>query len=186
VAHVYFQASLVAERQGHWVRARSYAEKAKALYEELADRQSVGRLLNNLGGLTFLLGRPDEAVEHLKSAFSHALEVGSSADAAQAISSLAQVHLRTGDRAAEQARRAPSCSMGGSTPDEIGNAQLVLGRPSRAARRSRRRREAERNRAASSGSHRAAWIAQGDLATQRGRPRAARLYRHAAETSGLL
>jgi tetratricopeptide (TPR) repeat protein len=62
VAHVYFQASLVAERDGHWVLARGYAERAKAQYEEIADRANVGKLLNNLGGLNFLLGKPDEAV----------------------------------------------------------------------------------------------------------------------------
>ena len=62
-AQVYFQASLVAEREGHWVLARSYAERARAYYEELADRENVGRLLNNLGGLTYLLGKPDQAIE---------------------------------------------------------------------------------------------------------------------------
>ena len=69
MANVYFQASLVAERMGHWVLARSYAERAKAYYEELNDERNVGRLLNNLGGLNFLLGKPDKAVEDLKSAY---------------------------------------------------------------------------------------------------------------------
>src|ERR671922_31643 len=32
-ADVYFQASIIADREGHWVLARSYAERAKALYE---------------------------------------------------------------------------------------------------------------------------------------------------------
>src|SRR6184192_100168 len=50
-ADIYFQASLVAEREGHWVLARTYAERAKSYYEELADRTNVGRLLNNLGEL---------------------------------------------------------------------------------------------------------------------------------------
>jgi hypothetical protein len=36
-AHVYFQASLIAEREGHWVAARSYAERARDLYEEVED-----------------------------------------------------------------------------------------------------------------------------------------------------
>src|SRR6185295_15833593 len=58
VAHHYFQASLIAERTGHWVLARSYAERAKAQYEELADQSNVGKLLNNLGGLNFQLGKP--------------------------------------------------------------------------------------------------------------------------------
>src|SRR5439155_624782 len=61
IADIYFQASIVAEREGHWILARTYAERAKAYYEELADRTNVGRLLNNLGGLNFLLGKPEEA-----------------------------------------------------------------------------------------------------------------------------
>src|SRR6187397_1539001 len=55
-AQVFFQASLVAEREGHWLLARTYAERARAYYEELEDRANVGRLLNNLGGLNFTLG----------------------------------------------------------------------------------------------------------------------------------
>src|SRR5919108_403172 len=95
LGHIYFQASLLAERSGHWVLARSYAEKAKACYEEISDQLNVGRLLNNLGGLNFLLGHPEEAVEYLKSAFATALDAGNQADAAEAVASLAQVHLRT-------------------------------------------------------------------------------------------
>ncbi len=191
IAHVYFQASLVAEREGQWVLARSYAERSKALYEEVADRQSIGRLLNNLGGLTFLLGKPDEAVDYLKRAFATALEIGADADAAQAVSSLAQVHLRTGNAplAEEQARHALEL-LDGRTDflDEIGNAQLVLGR---ALLDQGRLDEAEATFAAadasfeqlSSESHRAAaWIAQGDLAAARADDRAAaHLYRRAAE-----
>src|SRR3954463_5541393 len=57
-ADVYFQASIIADREGQWVLARSYAERARAIYEELADRQNLGRLMNNLGGINFLLGHP--------------------------------------------------------------------------------------------------------------------------------
>jgi len=45
LANAYFQASLVAERQGHWLLARTYAERAKAQYEELADQANVGQLM---------------------------------------------------------------------------------------------------------------------------------------------
>jgi tetratricopeptide (TPR) repeat protein len=190
-AHVFFQASLVAERQGHWVLARSYAERAKAIYEEIADRQSVGRMLNNLGGLTFLLGRPEQAIDYLKRAFSTALELGSDADAAQAISSLAQVHLRTGhlELAEEQARQALRLLDGRlDWLDEIGNVQLVLGRTLLELGRLDEADEVFGHAEASfeqlrSESHRAAvWIARGDLATRLGDDRAAaRLYRRAAE-----
>src|SRR5207247_8430241 len=95
-ADIYFQASIVADREGRWVLARSYAERAKAAYEELADRTNLGRLLNNLGGPNFLLGHPDEAVELLKDAVRIALEVGDDVEAAYAVNGIAQVHLRTG------------------------------------------------------------------------------------------
>jgi tetratricopeptide (TPR) repeat protein len=191
VANVYFQASIVAERSGHWVLARTYAERAKAQYEEVADRRNIGRLLNNLGGLNFLLGKPDEAVSFLKDAFRVALDLGNDGEAAQAVSSLAQVHLRTGQivLAEEQARHALRLLQGRvDFLDEIGNAQLVLGR---SLLDQGRLDEAEEAFTAadssfeqlSSLSHRAAtWVAQGDLARRRGDDRtAARLYRKAAE-----
>jgi len=191
LGQAYFQASMLAERDGHWVLARTYAEKAKTQYEELADRANVGRLLNNLGGIEFLLGKPEQAVEHLKHAFAVALEIGRNEEAATAISSLAQVHLRTGDskRAEEQAMHA--LELIGDRDDmldEVGNARLVLGR---ALLLQERLDEAESALGdaedafsqLSSASHRAAaWIAQGDLATKRGdERRAAVLYRQAAE-----
>lgn len=188
---VYFQASMLAERDGHWVLARKYAEKAKAQYEEVADRGNVGRLLNNLGVMDFLLGSPDNAVERFKQAYAIALEVDRDEDAATAVSSLAQVHLRTGDakRAEEQALHALEIiGERDDMLDEIGNARLVLGR---ALLEQDRLDEAETAfgesedafAKLSSASHRAAaWIAQGDLATRRGdEHRAAVLYRRAAE-----
>jgi tetratricopeptide (TPR) repeat protein len=191
MAHHFFQASIIADREGHWVLARNYAERAKAIYEELSDRQNLGRMMNNLGGINFLLGHPDAAIAFLKDAFRIHLELGNDADAAHAVNSLAQVHLRTGDvqKAEEQALHA--LEMLGERVDyldEIGNAQLVLGR---ALLEQDRLEEAEEAFSASerafdqlsSASHRAsAWVAQGDLATRRGdHTRAAHLYRNAAE-----
>jgi tetratricopeptide (TPR) repeat protein len=191
MAHIFFQASNIAEREGHWVLARTYAERAKALYEELSDRQNLGRLMNNLGAINFLLGHPDEAISFLKDAFRIHLDVGDYGAAAHAVSSLAQVHLRTGDLeiAEEQAQQA--LEMLGDRVDfldEIGSAQLVLGR---ALLEQDRLDEAEQAFSAaeqaydqlSSASHRATvWVAQGDLAARRGDDaRAAHLYRNAAE-----
>jgi len=191
MANAYFQASLVAERTGHWVVARSYAEKAKSIYEELRDQSNVGKLLNDIGALNFLLGRPEEAIRYLKDSFKALIDVGEDTDAARVISSLAQVHLRTGkvELAEEQARQALDMLEGRVDHlDEIGNAQLVLGR---ALLEQARLEEAEELFASaessfdqlSSASHRAAaWIAQGDLAGRRGDDRrASRLYRRAAE-----
>ena len=192
MAASYFQASIIAERNGQWILARSHAERAKVLYEEHDDRLNVGRLLNNLGGLQFLLGKPEEAVGLLKEAFAVAIEVASDVDAAQAVSSLAQVRLRTGDAAeAEEQARYALRLLEGRTDflDEIGNAQLVLGR---ALLAQGELDDAEDAFAAaessfaqlSSSSHRAAaWTAQAELAIRRGdQGKALELYRLAAET----
>jgi tetratricopeptide (TPR) repeat protein len=191
IGAAYFQASLVADREGHWVLARGYAEKARAAYEELADKVHVGQLTNNLGGLNFLLGKTDEAIGLLKEAFGIALDTGRDADAAQAVSSLAQIHLRTGnvEQAEEQARHALRLLEGHEDYlDEIGNAQLVLGRSlleqDRLDDAETAFADAELSFAQlGSASHRAAaWVARGDLAARRGDDRlAAHLYRTAAE-----
>ncbi|HUJ56761.1 MAG TPA: tetratricopeptide repeat protein [Gaiellaceae bacterium] len=191
IGAAYFQASLIADREGHWVLARNYAERARDAYSKLSDRAHVGQLTNNLGGLNFLLGKTDEAVELLKEAFSIALELGNEADAARAVSSLAQIHLRSGEleRAEEQARHALEL-LGGRADyiDEIGSAQLTLGR---ALLDRGQLDEAEQAFVAAeesfgdlgSASHRAAaWVARGDLAARRGdHESAAALYRSAAE-----
>ncbi len=191
VGEAYFQASLIAERDGHWVLARTYAERAKAQYEALSDRVSVGRLLNNLGGIEFLLGKPEAAVARMREAFAIALEYGDDDEVATVVSSLAQVALRTGDSAGAEANARHALRLLGAREDrtdEIGSARLVLGR---ALLEQGRLEEAEAALAEaedtlsqlSSGSHRAAaWMAQGELAERRGDDRdAAALYRRAAE-----
>jgi tetratricopeptide (TPR) repeat protein len=190
-ANVYVQASLVAERQGHWVLARNYAERAKAYYEDLNDSRNVAGLLNNLGGLNLMLGKPDQAIEYLKSSYSVALDSDSKEEAAQATGSLAAVHLEMTDyeQAEKFARQALTLLEGRMDfLHEIGPSQLVLGR---ALMEQGRLDEAEQMFRAADGSfeqlssisHRAgAWIALGDLAARRGDDRtAARQYRNAAE-----
>ena len=191
-AAVYFQASLVAEREGHWVLARSYAERARAHYEELADRENVGRLLNNLGGLTYLLGRPDDAIAYLKDSLRVLLDEGVDEEAAHVICSLAEIYLGTGrpEAAETQARRALAL-LGGRLDflAEVGTAQLTLGK---ALLEQDSLDDAQEMLAAaddsfeqlSSTSHRAAaWVALGDVSAKRGDDReAAQLYRRAAET----
>jgi tetratricopeptide (TPR) repeat protein len=191
IANTYYQASLVAERMGHWLLSRNYAEQAKVLYQELADERNVGKLLTNLGGLNLMLGNPGQAIEHLKASFSVALEVDSREDAAQAAGSLATVHLHLGDfdAAEEHARHALELLEGREDYlHETGPTQLVLGRSM--LERGRLDEAEQWFHAAdatfeqmSSVSHRAgAWVALGDLAVRRGdMADAARLYRHAAE-----
>lgn len=191
IANTYFQASLVAERMGHWVLSRNYAQQAKALYQELNDERNVGRLMMNLGGLHLLLGKPEQAIEHLKASFALAVEAESQPDAAQALGSLATVHLHLADfdAADEHARKALGLLAGREDfLDEVGQSQLVLGRS--LLERGRLDEAEECFLAAdaafeqlASVSHRAgAWVALGDLAGRRGNDQeAARLYRNAAE-----
>ena len=191
VAGAYFQASWVAEKTGHWVLARQYAQQAKAIYQELNDTRNTGRLMLNLGGLQLLLGHPEQAIEHLTASFALAVEAGSQPDAAQALGSLAAVHEHLGDHEAadEHARKALALLEGREDfLDEIGQSNLVLGRS--LLERDRLEEAEECFRAADAAfeqmasiAHRTgAWVALGDLAERRGDAReAARLYRNAAE-----
>jgi len=185
------QCSLVAERGGDPLLARFYAERARSQANDNGDRQTEARIVNNLGGLSFLLGEPEIAVAYLKESFALSLEIGNEADAAQAVSSLAQVHLRCGapQLAEEQARHALSIlAERADYVDERGNVHLVLGR---ALVEQSREDEAMKEFAAAewlfeslgSVSHvAAAWMAQGDLYGRRGDLEASTaLYRRAAE-----
>lgn len=190
-AAAYFQASLVAEREGNWLLARQHGERAKALFEELGDEANVGRMLNNLGGINHLLGNNERAVELLGEAFERAVETGLTPDAGHVLCSLAEVHLAAGNlgQAEVEARKALDLLDGRDDYlHEIGIAQLALGR---AQLEQGRLDEAEQTILAAdrsfeqiaSVSHRAnAWVAKGDIAKRRGDTReAARHYRRAAE-----
>ena len=191
-AHVNFRLSVVNERGGELLLARFYAERAKDLYEQCSDRANVGKILNNLGGLNFLLGKTEQSIANLKQAIAIGLDSANDVDAAYAISSLAQVHLRTGNPAlAEpQARHALELLAGRENVlDEIGNVQLVLGRS--LLEQSRFDEAAEWLEAAertfegfeSPSLLAAAWIAQGDLALARSdSDLAAALFRRAADS----
>ena len=59
-----------------------YAQQARAIYAELDDERNSGRIMLNLGGLQLLLGKPEQAIEHLNASFALAVEAGSQPDAA--------------------------------------------------------------------------------------------------------
>jgi tetratricopeptide (TPR) repeat protein len=190
-ANVFFQASLIAEREQHFGLARSYAERAKACYEEISDRVTVGRLLNNLGGITRMLGKPAEAVGYLQDSLRVLLDEGSDVEAAHVMCSLAQVHLEMTRFADAETEARKALELLGDRVDyvyEIGTAQLALGRSlmeqDRLDEAQDILRAADRSfEQLASASHRAsAWIALGDLDQKRGDDRgAARQYRRAAE-----
>ena len=191
-ARALFQASLVAERKRDWLVARVNAEQALELFRKQGNTLAVARILNNLGGIDFLLGDTESAETHLLAAIETADAAGSEPDLAQAVSSLAQVYLRT-DRPAEarvRAERAAELLAGRADfRDELVNAQLVVARALAA--------EGDTDGAAAwldrvdhavdalgSTSHRAAaLIARGDLVRSLGDPdTAADHFRRAAES----
>jgi tetratricopeptide (TPR) repeat protein len=191
IANAYFQASLLSQRQGHYVLSRSYAQRAKELYDQLNDDRNVGRLLLMLGGLTLLLGDEERAVEHLKASYSRALDTDSPADAAQALEGIARVHLNRAeyDQAEDLARKALELLQGREDYlHEVCPSQLVLGRALmergqlEEAEACFRAADAAAEQLASISHRTEAWVALGDLAARQGRDReAARLYRNAAE-----
>jgi tetratricopeptide (TPR) repeat protein len=191
LADAYLQASAVAERTDQLMVARFYVERAVELFRQGGRLLDAGKALNNLGGILFLLDCGAEAKERLAEAFAIALELGDDVDAAYAVSSTAQVLVRGGDAVAGERAARHALQLLGDRLDhvnEIGNAQLVLGR---ALMDQDRAEEAEEALAAADVSvkqmdsvgHRAAvWLAQGDLAARRGDVEtAATVYRRAAE-----
>lgn len=191
IGHSYMQASLVAEREGRFVLARTYAEKARARYEEAEDNLQLGKVLNNLGFCHALLGKHEEALSSFKRAYEVFLDAGASEYSGGVISSIASLYLENGDavKAEEEARYALELIGGDdSDPEQLGDARLVLGRALLAQGRLDEAEVAlqevkslfESVRATSNLSR--TLIALGDLAGERGTTgEAARLYRHAAE-----
>jgi tetratricopeptide (TPR) repeat protein len=190
-AHALFQASNVAERQRQWLLARCYAEQALELYRKHGDVRATAKILNNLGGIDFLLGNVDAAERTLEDAAMAAAEAGSDADVAQAVSSLAQVFLRTGRAQEARVRAQRAVEILEGRPDyldELGNAQLIvakaLAEEGDAANATGWLDSAEHSfTTLGSTSHLAmTWVARGDLARSGGEVEtAAELYRNAAE-----
>ncbi len=187
-----FQASLVAQREGHWLLARKHAEESMALFVLLGDQVNVARLLNNVAGANHLLGNLDVAVAQLREAFERFVDLDLAAEAGYVLSSLADVHLGMGDSelAEMQARKAIVLLADRVEHlQEIGTARLALGRSLLAqgrlaeAAKELDTADATFSRAASASHQADSWIARGDLARRSGdEHQAARLYRQAAET----
>ena len=125
------QASLVAERQGRWVLARRYAETSRDRFDAVGDTVTKGRVLNNLGGLSHLLGDDDSAIPQLLEALAIFVDAQLQAEAGYVLSSLAEIHRERGDltEAEAVAQRALALLEGRlDHVQELGTAQLVLAR----------------------------------------------------------
>ncbi|HZO98116.1 MAG TPA: tetratricopeptide repeat protein [Gaiellaceae bacterium] len=191
VARAAMQASIVAEREGDLLLARFHAEHARNQLRSLGDEVALGKVLNNLGGIHFLLGDADRAKACLDEALRLATLRDNDVDAGYALSSLAQVRLRTGDPAGAvaAARRALERLAGRDDhANEVAGTEIVLARALLELGRTAEAEAAcERAEAVlvgfGSASHSAAaWVAAGDVARAGGDlERAADLYRRAAE-----
>jgi tetratricopeptide (TPR) repeat protein len=190
VADALFQASMGAQRDGRWARARMQAERSLALFEQLGDRATVGRLRNNIAGLNHLLGRDEDARAQLREAFAIFVELDLSIDAGYVCSSLAEILVESGDfeEGERQARKALELLAGRvDHMQEVGTAQLTLGR-ALAGQGLLDDAESWITQAeatfegAGLPSHRSfAWLAHGDIAILRGDDRAAgALFRRSA------
>ena len=195
-ALIYFQASIIAERERQWLLARCYAEQARDLLAEVGDRPTLGRVLNNLGGIHFLLGDPERARDCLQQATELAEQRGNDLDVGYALSSLAQVQLRTDEPLDAELHARRALELLGERADhlnEIGNAQLILARALLAQGRTNEAESTcaqaeETYRRFGSPSHTAsAWMARADIARSTGDfERAADLYRDAADALQLV
>ena len=193
LGEAYFQASLIAERDGHWVLARTYAERAKSAvrgahrpHERRPAAEQPRRSSSSCSASPTRRSRASRRRSRSRSR---------SATTTRRRRRSRRSRRRTSAPATRSRRRSTRATRCGCSAtredrlDEIGNARLVLGR---ALLEQGRLEEAEATLAEaedafaqlSSGSHRAAaWVAQGDLAQRRGDDRgAATLYRRAAET----
>jgi tetratricopeptide (TPR) repeat protein len=177
---------------GNWLQARRDTQHAHDLFVELGDRVNIGQTLNNLGGLTHLLGDSERAVELLQESFAIAVEVGSAPYAGHVLCSLAEVRLAGDELEAAERDARKALDLLDERLDymhEVGIARLTLGRTlleqGRSAEAEVEIRAAERSfaRIQSPGHEAAAWIAHGDLSAKRGLTNdAAARYREAATT----
>ncbi|HEV3404790.1 MAG TPA: tetratricopeptide repeat protein [Gaiellaceae bacterium] len=136
------QASTLAERRGQTLVARFFAEQACERFTAAGDRVSLGRALNNLGGIDALLGDTAGALESIDAAIAVLTEAGQDGDAAQANSSRAQILLLCEDaaQAEPEARAAMAVLDGlathalesGTVRVTLGTALAALGRPDEA------------------------------------------------------
>ena len=185
------QAALVAERERQWLLARFHSEQALAIFERRDDSLACARVLNNLGGILFLLGDVHGAVARLERSVELAAAAGSDADVAQALSSLAQVQLRDGHALEARDRAASAIASLEGRSDfgyELASAELVHAQALAAlgaADSDERFEQAEQTarRFGSAGQLAAALVAHGDARRDAGDVEAsAELYRSAAQS----
>jgi tetratricopeptide (TPR) repeat protein len=179
LAHLHFQAALVAHRCGDWSCARAHADIALERYTAAGDDLNRGRTLNNLGAFLFLAGEQVQAEQHLAEAQTTLSAIGHETEFGQALASVAQIKRRSGQPEEALADVERAIGMLGDRADfldEIGYAHLVRGEAlmdlSRFVEAETALNEAEAlfTRCGSVGHQAKVWVSLGDLSLRRGDP----------------
>jgi class 3 adenylate cyclase/tetratricopeptide (TPR) repeat protein len=107
-----------------------YSQQAIEIWEELGDYDRLSRVLNNLGGYTYLDGRWDEALELAERAREACLRIGDETTATVAALNIAEVRSDQGrfEEAEPALRELIDLRRATGIPLEIAEAASVLGR----------------------------------------------------------
>ncbi|MBF6591387.1 MAG: tetratricopeptide repeat protein [Ktedonobacterales bacterium] len=106
----YWTLSTTYASQGDVRRARAYALRSAAAFEEAGNQQLIGQVYNRLGNVYALLSQPEDALVHLQTAYAMAERRRDPHGAAEAQRGLAIIYLQQGrtedaTRAADEAMR---------------------------------------------------------------------------------
>ena len=129
VAHAYFILDWAYAALGRLDEA-VYSERAIEIYEELGDLDQLAWVLNNLGGLTYLRGRWDEALELAERARATFRRIGDESQASIAALNIAEVRSDQGrmDEAEPVFREVLDVRNAAGNPLKIAEAWSLLGR----------------------------------------------------------
>jgi tetratricopeptide (TPR) repeat protein len=129
LAHAYFILDWAYAALGRLDEA-VYSERAIDIYEELGDLDRLAWVLNNLGGLTYLRGRWDEALELAERARTTFLRMGDESQASIAALNIAEVRSDQGrmDEAEPVFREVLDVRKAAGNPLKIAEAWSLLGR----------------------------------------------------------
>ena len=131
VAEAYWEAALLEERRREFTKATQYALKARDLMVELGDQQETARLLNNLGEIRNLMGKPEEAVQCFEDGLDLLKSVDDPVTRSRLLNGFAETQLALGDirRALELTNKSLAILEGRDGQGELlGGAHLIRAR----------------------------------------------------------
>ena len=131
VAEAYWEAALLEERRREFTKATQYALKARDLMVELGDQQETARLLNDLGEIRNLMGKPEEAVQCFEDGLDLLKSVDDPVTRTRVLNGFAETQLALGDtrRALELTNKSLAILEGRDGQGELlGRAHLIQAR----------------------------------------------------------